>query len=69
MRKPGAQISRHLLFNTPDGASSPAPIGPGGAYTFDVAAAPGAHLSFATMFVPLAVMTAGTPVELAFAMQ
>ena len=40
------------VFNTPDGAAEPAPIGPGGAYQFKVSAAPGAKLSFATMFVP-----------------
>ncbi len=40
------------VFNTPAGATDPAPIGPGGAYEFTVEAAPGARLSFATMFIP-----------------
>jgi len=40
------------LFNTPVGASGPAPIGPGGAYEFTFNAPPGARLSFATMFIP-----------------
>ena len=40
------------VFNTPEGAGSPAPIGPGGVYEFEVWAFPGARLSFATMFVP-----------------
>ncbi len=39
-------------FNTPVGATSPAPIGPGGAYEFMINAPSGAKLSFATMFVP-----------------
>ncbi len=38
-------------FNTPVGASAPAPIFPGEAYEFDFSAAPGSKLSFATMFV------------------
>ena len=33
------------------GASGPGPIGPGGNYTFEITAAPGYHLSLATMFV------------------
>ena len=40
------------VFNTPEGASDPAPIGPGGVYSFTLVAAPGARLSFATMFIP-----------------
>ncbi|NIN73060.1 MAG: hypothetical protein GTO46_14255 [Gemmatimonadetes bacterium] len=40
------------VFNTPVGAGSPAPIGPGEAYEFSFSAAPGSKLSFATMFVP-----------------
>ncbi|NIR52791.1 hypothetical protein GWO43_29635, partial [candidate division KSB1 bacterium] len=40
------------VFNTPVGASSPAPIGPGGAYEFTFTANSGDRLSFATMFVP-----------------
>ena len=39
-------------FTTPVGAMEPAPIGPGGAYEFEVEAMPGDRLSFATMFVP-----------------
>jgi hypothetical protein len=38
-------------FNTPVGASAPAPIGPGGRYRFEVEAAPGERLSLATMYV------------------
>jgi len=38
-------------FTTPVGAASPAPIGPGMAYEFEVGAAAGDFLSFATMFV------------------
>lgn len=39
------------VFDTPLGAGAPGPIGPGQAYEFAVSAAPGAKLSFATMFV------------------
>ena len=38
-------------FNTPVGASNPAPIFPGEAYEVSFSAAPGSKLSFATMFV------------------
>ena len=38
-------------FATPEGASAPGPIGPGGRYAFEVEAAPGDRLSFATMFI------------------
>ena len=38
-------------FNTPAGAGSPAPIGPGGSYSFSVEAVPGDRLSLATMHV------------------
>jgi len=44
-------LSSSGVFNTPVGASSPAPVGPGGAYEFSFSAAPGSKLSFATMFV------------------
>lgn len=37
-------------FDTPLGASDPGPLMPGGVYEFEVHAAPGARLSFATMF-------------------
>lgn len=40
------------VFNTPVGASTPGPIGPGGAYEFSFTAPKGAKLSLATMFVP-----------------
>ncbi len=40
------------VFNTPQGADSPAPVGPGAAYQFEIEAVPGARLSFATMFIP-----------------
>ena len=39
------------VFNTPVGASAPAPAFPGEAYEATFSAAPGAKLSFATMFV------------------
>jgi len=40
----------HGVFNTPVGGSSPAPIGPGGAYEFTFTAKPGMRLSVLTMF-------------------
>ncbi len=48
---PGYDFSASGVFDTPVGAGAPGPIFPGGAYEFDVPAAPGARLSFATMFV------------------
>lgn len=39
------------VFNTPVGAEAPAPIGPGGSYSFYVDAMPGYNLSLATMFI------------------
>lgn len=39
------------VFNTPQGASSPAPAGPGNIYEFNFSAQDGDKLSFATMFV------------------
>ncbi len=39
------------VFNTPAGASGPGPALPGDAYEFSFYAAPGEHVSFATMFV------------------
>jgi hypothetical protein len=39
------------VFNTPVGNTNPAPIGPGEVYEFSFSAAPGARLSFTTMFV------------------
>jgi hypothetical protein len=44
-------VSDGGAFATPVGADGPAPIGPGGAYEFTVAARPGERLSLATMFV------------------
>jgi hypothetical protein len=38
-------------FTTPDGASGPGVILPGGSYSFTITAAPGDRLSLATMFV------------------
>ncbi|UTW61941.1 spondin domain-containing protein [bacterium SCSIO 12741] len=38
-------------FATPDGASAPGPAMPGNSYSFTFPAAPGAKLSFATMYV------------------
>jgi hypothetical protein len=40
------------VFAVPVGGADPAPIGPGGSYSFDIDASPGQYLSFATMFVP-----------------
>lgn len=40
----------HGVFNTPVGASGPAPIGPGGAYEFTLTATDGEKLSLVTMF-------------------
>lgn len=48
---PAHQYSASGVFNTPDGASTPGAALPGAAYSFSFAAAPGAKLSFATMFV------------------
>lgn len=39
------------VFNTPGGATDPGPLASGSAYTFDISAAPGSRLSFATMYV------------------
>ncbi len=39
------------VFNTPEGAAAPAPIGPTGEYRFTVTAEPGQNLSFALMFI------------------
>ena len=47
-----AGILSSAPFTTPVGKSSPAPIGPGGAYEFVVLASRGSRLSLATMFVP-----------------
>ena len=44
---PGAGV-----FNTPDGSADPGPIGPGGAYEFEVEGLPGQYLHVVTMFVP-----------------
>ncbi len=47
-----AGVLESNLFNTPAGAAGPGPVTPGAAYEFTVHAAPGAWLSFATMFIP-----------------
>lgn len=39
------------VFTTPDGADAPGPAFPGQSYVFEVPAAPGEYLNFATMFV------------------
>jgi hypothetical protein len=39
------------IFEVPEVGSAPGPIGPGGAYEFDVTARPGTRLSFATAFL------------------
>jgi hypothetical protein len=44
------EFSSTGVFNTPAGAVEPGPLASGSAYTFDVSAAPGSKLSFATMF-------------------
>lgn len=44
-------VSSAGIFNTPDGADAPAPIGPGGSYSFEVEGEQGDYLSFATMFI------------------
>jgi len=40
----------HGVFNTPEGAAAPGPIGPGGAYEFTLSAATGMKLTLVTMF-------------------
>ena len=44
-------IRQALSFTTPQGASAPSPIGPGGSYAFEVDARPGDRLSLATMYI------------------
>jgi hypothetical protein len=46
-----SNVSGSGVFNTPEGAGSPAPALPGDAYTFTVTAVPGDRLSLATMLV------------------
>jgi hypothetical protein len=48
---PGA-VPGAVIFNTPVGADAPGPIGPGGAYEFNVQAVDGDKFAFVTMFVP-----------------
>ncbi len=45
------KVREHAIFNTPAGASSPAPIFPGDAYEFSFTAKPNDYLNFATMFI------------------
>ncbi len=45
-------FQQNAVFNTPDGASSPAPIGPSSAYAFNVTARPGEVLHLVSMVVP-----------------
>ena len=40
----------HGVFNTPNAAETPGPIGPGGTYEFEFTAKPGMKLSLITMF-------------------
>jgi len=47
-KQPG--VKARGVFNTPVGAQKPGPIGPGGAYEFEVTAAPGTRLTFVAMF-------------------
>ncbi len=42
-------VMTHGIFNTPVGAASPGPIGPGASYSFSFEAEPGDYLSFASM--------------------
>lgn len=44
-------VSSHGVANTPVGSSGPGPATPGSAYSFNVSAHAGDHLSFATMYV------------------
>ncbi len=46
-----ATVSVSAAFNTPVGASSPGPIGPGQSYKFSFTASEGMNLSLATMFI------------------
>ncbi|WP_231367549.1 spondin domain-containing protein [Gillisia sp. JM1] len=46
-----ATVSASAAFNTPVGASSPGPIGPGQSYKFSFTASEGMNLSLATMFI------------------
>ncbi|MEM1043628.1 MAG: spondin domain-containing protein [Bacteroidota bacterium] len=48
---PANPVLKSGVFNTPVGASDPAPIGPGGAYEVTFTAGPGQRLSFSTMFI------------------
>jgi Spondin_N len=41
---------QHGIFNTPNGAETPGPIGPGGTFEFSFNAKPGMKLSLITMF-------------------
>ncbi|HEX4949464.1 MAG TPA: spondin domain-containing protein [Blastocatellia bacterium] len=41
---------QHGVFNMPNGAETPGPIGPGGTYEFEFTAKPGMKLSLITMF-------------------
>lgn len=45
-----AGVMSRGVFNTPVGAMGPGPVGPGGAFEFEVMAAPGAHLFLTFMF-------------------
>ncbi len=49
------------VFSTPEGGSGPGPALPGGSYAFDLTAAPGDRLSFATMFVQSNDLVLATP--------
>ncbi|MFV1980978.1 MAG: spondin domain-containing protein, partial [Rhodothermia bacterium] len=50
----GTAFEHHasVVFAVPEGSADPAPIGPGGVYTFTFDAAIGQSVSFATMFIP-----------------
>ncbi|SHE97386.1 Spondin_N [Arenibacter palladensis] len=47
----GSPVGFSLVFNTPDGGTSPGPIFPGNSYSFEFEAMEGDVLSFATMLV------------------
>lgn len=50
LEEAGHGASLHGVFDTPVGMGEPAPIGPGGAYEFNVTATTGMKLSLVTMF-------------------
>ena len=45
------KVTQSGIFNTPDGAGSPGPIGPGGSYSFSFKGSTGDYLNLATMLI------------------